>query len=235
MQSARNDPQPAPAPKDSCIIPRDPDFELYDNVGRDADQIQAARYNLATRGDLKRWAQRDAQPFRAAYPLPDQPWPAPDLTPYLDALAAARTPAEIDAVTDHVLDAAEPALRALSDYLVAAARWKQENRDAAKGSPSHLLMTAASRALSALALADEAGLNRLRAAYDPAPPPQRRPTPRVELPRACRPLLPPQAPGLAVSSSPSVVPVCALTHCTPDHPDATAVAALPAGRKEHTL
>ncbi|MET9869955.1 hypothetical protein ABZZ16_28075 [Streptomyces sp. NPDC006386] len=32
-------------------------------------------------------------------------------------------------------------------------------------------MTAASRALSVLALADEAGLNRLRAAYDPAPAP----------------------------------------------------------------
>ncbi|MFF8732019.1 hypothetical protein ACF073_36935 [Streptomyces sp. NPDC015171] len=32
-------------------------------------------------------------------------------------------------------------------------------------------MTAASRALSVLALADEAGLSRLRAAYDPAPTP----------------------------------------------------------------
>ncbi|MGW4550281.1 hypothetical protein ACWEN4_28650 [Streptomyces violaceorubidus] len=74
-------------------------------------------------------------------------------------------------VTDHVLDAAEPTLRALSDYLVAAARWKRENRDAAKGSPSHLLMTAASRALSVLALADEAGMNRLRATYDPTPTP----------------------------------------------------------------
>ncbi|MEU3684290.1 hypothetical protein ACN6K5_006515 [Streptomyces violaceoruber] len=171
VQSTRNDPQPAPAPKDSCIIPRDPDFELYDNVGRDADQIQAARYNLATDNDLKRWARRDARAFRDAHPLPDQPWAAPHLGPYLDALTAAQTPAEIDAVTDHVLDAAEPALRALSTYLVAAARWKQENRDAATGSPSHLLMTAASRALSALALADEAGLNRLRAAYDPAPAP----------------------------------------------------------------
>ncbi|MFF8779515.1 hypothetical protein ACF07W_19810 [Streptomyces sp. NPDC015140] len=148
---------------------RDPDFELYDNVGRDADQIHAARHNLATRGDLKRWARRDAESFLAAHPLPDQPWPAPDLTPYLDALSAAQAPAEVDAVTDHVLDAAEPALRALSDYLVAAARWEQENRGAAKGSPSNLLMTAASRALSVLALADEAGLNRLRAAYDPAP------------------------------------------------------------------
>ncbi|MFF8925823.1 hypothetical protein ACF1AO_01000 [Streptomyces longwoodensis] len=157
--------------KDFRISPRDPDFDLYDNVGRDADQIHAARYNLATRGDLKRWARRDAQPFLDAHPLPDQPWPAPDLTPYLDALAAAQTPAEIEAVTEHVLDAAEPALRAVSDYLVAAARWRRENRGAAKGSPSNLLMTAASRALSVLALADEAGLSRLRAAYDPAPTP----------------------------------------------------------------
>ncbi|MFD4786507.1 hypothetical protein ACFWN1_05390 [Streptomyces sp. NPDC058459] len=148
---------------------RDPDFELYDNVGRDADQIHAARYNLAIHRDLKRWARRDAEPFLAAHPLPDQPWPAPDLTPYLDALPAAQTPTEIDTVTDHVLDAAEPALRALSDYLVAAARWKQENRGAAKGSPSNLLMTAASRTLSVTALADEASLNRLRATYDPAP------------------------------------------------------------------
>lgn len=190
VQSARNDLQPAPAPKDSCIIPRDPDFDLYDNVGRDADQIQAAQYNLATRGDLTvGTTRRTALPRRA--PLPDQPWPAPVLTPYLDGIAAARTPAEIDAVTDHVLDAAEPALRALSDYPVAAARWKQENRDAAKRSPSHLLMTAASRALSALALADEAGLNRLRAAYDPAP----APTASADASRGATASLPPAPPS----------------------------------------
>ncbi|WP_433453721.1 hypothetical protein ACQPXS_36245 [Streptomyces sp. CA-142005] len=59
----------------------------------------------------------------------------------------------------------------MSDYLVDAARWQRENRGAAQGSPSNLLMTAASRALSVLALADEAGLSRLRAAYDPAPTP----------------------------------------------------------------
>ncbi|MDT0438720.1 MULTISPECIES: hypothetical protein [Streptomyces] len=156
------------SPKDACIIPRHPDFDLYDNVGRDADQIRSAQYHLATRGDLKRWARRDAQTFRAAHPLPDQPWPTPDLTPYLDALTTAQTPAETEAVTDHFLDAVEPALRAVSDYLVAAARWRRENHGAAKGSPSNLLMTAASRALSVLALADEAGLSRLRAAYDPA-------------------------------------------------------------------
>ncbi len=75
------------------------------------------------------------------------------------ARGAGRVPAHADA----------PALRDLSDFRVDAGRWKQENRDAAKGSPSTLLMTAASRALSALALADEAGLKRLRAEYAPAP------------------------------------------------------------------
>ncbi|MFG2430312.1 hypothetical protein [Streptomyces sp. NPDC048590] len=158
-------------PRRTRITPRDPDFDLYDNVGRDADQIHAARHCVATPSDLKRWARRDAQPFLAAHPLPDQPWPGLDSTPYLDALASAQTPAEIDAVTDHVLDAAEPALQALSDYLVAAARWNRESRDAAKESISNLLMTAASRAVSVLALADEAGMQRLRATYDPAPTP----------------------------------------------------------------
>ncbi|XVV38392.1 hypothetical protein ACQPXT_34635 [Streptomyces sp. CA-100214] len=164
--------------KDYLIPSRDPDFDLYDNAGRDADQIHAARYNLATRGDLKRWARRDAARFRTAHPLPDPSWQAPDLTPYLDALAAAQTPAEMDAVTDHVLDAAEPALRALSDYLVAAARWKQENRNAAKGSPSYLLMTAAS-----------GGLPQARRPLPRRPAPRRagssptRPTPGVPLTR----------------------------------------------------
>lgn len=96
-------------------------------------------------------------------------------------------------------------------------------------------MTAASRALSALALADEAGLKRLRAEYDPAPAPTAPADASRGATASLPPAPPPPAPGLAVSSSPSAVPVRALTHCTPDHPDATAVAALPAGRKEHTL
>ncbi|MBU5946465.1 hypothetical protein ACH4FA_02135 [Streptomyces sp. NPDC017966] len=83
----------------------------------------------------------------------------------------------------------------MSDYLVAAARWRRENRDAAKGSPSNLLMTAASRALSVLAIADEAGLSRLRAAYDPAPTPA---TPASTHPGAAAGLPPaPPPPGTA--------------------------------------
>ncbi|MEU9189223.1 hypothetical protein AB0D14_32705 [Streptomyces sp. NPDC048484] len=148
-----------------------PDFELYDNVGRDADQIAAARYSVATKGDLLRWARRDSEPFVTAHPLPDEPLPSPDLAPYLGALHAAETPAEASAVTQRLLDAAEPVLRAVSEYLVAAARWRDQHRGAEKGSPPKLLMEAASRSLSVLAIADEADLTILRAEYDPAPAP----------------------------------------------------------------
>ncbi|MGW0312656.1 hypothetical protein [Streptomyces flavidovirens] len=148
-----------------------PDFELYDNVGRDADQIAAARYGIATRGDLLQWAKRDAKPFLAEHPLPDTSLPSPDLAPYLAALTAAQAPAEVSAVTQHLLDAAEPVLRAVSDYLFAAAQWRGQHRGAAKGPPPKLLMEAASRSLFVAAIADEADLATLRAAYDPAPPP----------------------------------------------------------------
>ncbi|MGW6454387.1 hypothetical protein ACWF94_00410 [Streptomyces sp. NPDC055078] len=148
-----------------------PDSELYDNVGRDAEQIAAARYGIATRDDLFRWASRDAEPFLAGHPLPDEPLPSPDLAPYQTALSAAETPAEASTVTQHFLNAAEPVLRAVSDYLLTAARWHGQNRGAAKGSPPKLLMEAAGRSLSVLAIADEADRTILRAEYDPAPPP----------------------------------------------------------------
>ncbi|MCP3821398.1 hypothetical protein NLX86_25870 [Streptomyces sp. A3M-1-3] len=150
---------------------QNPDFELYDSVGRDADQIAAACYGIATRDDLLRWARRDARTFLADHPLPDKPLPSPDLAPYLAALAAAETPAEVSAVTQHLLDAAEPAHRAVSDFLLAAAQRQGQNRGAAKGSPPKLPMEAASRSLSVLAIADEADLTTLRAEYDPAPTP----------------------------------------------------------------
>ncbi|MET9507686.1 hypothetical protein ABZX62_04255 [Streptomyces flavidovirens] len=167
-----------------------PDFELYDNVGRDADQIAAARYGIATRGDLLRWAKRDAKPFLAEHPLPDTSLPSPDLAPYLAALAAAETPAEVSAVTQHLLDAAEPVLRAVSDYLLAAAQWRGQHRGAAKGSPPKLLMEAASRSLSVAAIADEADLRTLRAAYDPAPTPNLPPTGQTAVSTALPPAPP---------------------------------------------
>ncbi|GAA1160005.1 hypothetical protein GCM10009654_15250 [Streptomyces hebeiensis] len=146
-----------------------PDFELYDNVGRDAEQIAAARSGMATQGDLLRWAKRDAEPFLTQHPLPRQPLPVPDTAPYLAALAAAETPAEVSAVTQHLLDAAEPALRAVSDFLYAAAQWGSRARRAPKGSPPRMLLEAASRSLSVVPIADQADLACLRAVYDPAP------------------------------------------------------------------
>ncbi|MFE9416992.1 hypothetical protein ACFYMX_15260 [Streptomyces griseofuscus] len=160
---------------------------MYDNVDRDADQIAAARYGIATRSDLLRWAKRDAKPFLAEHPLPDQPLPAPDTAPYLAALAAAKTPADVSAVTQHLLDAAHPALTAVSEVLAALARWGGRNRSAEPGSPPKMLMSAASQVLAPLDLADLADLTGLRAEYDPAPhspapPPQDRTAPSPPAP-----------------------------------------------------
>ncbi|MFD5583275.1 hypothetical protein [Streptomyces sp. NPDC057413] len=162
---------------------------MYDNVGRDGDQIAAARYGIATDRDLLRWARRDAEPFVAEHPLPEQPLPAPDLGPYLDALAAAETPAQASAVTQRLLDAAAPVLEAVSEYLVAAARWRGQNRGAELGSPPKMLMKAASDSLSALALGHQADLAILRAEYDPTP---SLPSPS---PGRIGPGLPPAPPG----------------------------------------
>ncbi|MEV7955281.1 hypothetical protein [Streptomyces sp. NPDC088141] len=158
-----------------------PDFELYDNVGRTSEQIAAAHFGIATRDDLLRWARRDAEGFLAEHPLPAEPLPVPDAAPYLAALAAAETPAEVSAVTQHLLDAAQPALSAVSDLLVAIARWGDRHRFAEQGASPKLLLEAASRSLSVLALIDEADLAVLRAEYDPAP---TRNHPASGLPRA---------------------------------------------------
>ncbi|MFF5537839.1 hypothetical protein ACFY71_36160 [Streptomyces cinerochromogenes] len=59
----------------------------------------------------------------------------------------------------------------MSEYLVAAARWRGQNHGAELGSPPKMLMKAASHSLSALALGHQADLAILRAEYDPAPAP----------------------------------------------------------------
>lgn len=49
---------------------------MHDNAGRDADQIHAARYDVASRNDLKRWARRDDGYSRAGVrPSPLAPLP----------------------------------------------------------------------------------------------------------------------------------------------------------------
>ncbi|WP_405889823.1 hypothetical protein OG427_07185 [Streptomyces sp. NBC_00133] len=106
-----------------------PDFELYDNVGRSADPIHAYNTLTATTDDLYRWARRDAKTFLAQQPLPGTPLPTPSARPYLAALNNARTPAEASAVTNALLDATEPVLEAIGTYLAAAAKWQDPVQD----------------------------------------------------------------------------------------------------------
>ncbi|MFF0448031.1 hypothetical protein ACFYT4_16750 [Streptomyces sp. NPDC004609] len=146
-----------------------PDFELYDNTGRTGEQTTAAHVGRATDDDLLRWAGRDAEPHLARHPLPSGLLAAPDLTPYLTALTAAGTPAEAHAVTATFLTTVEPVLRAVSDYLLAAARWRGQLHGTPKGSPPRLLRDASGLSLAALVTADAAGLDALRAFYEPPP------------------------------------------------------------------
>ncbi|WP_256088572.1 MULTISPECIES: hypothetical protein [unclassified Streptomyces] len=60
----------------------------------------------------------------------------------------------------------------MSDLLVSIARWGDRHRGAELGNPPKMLLEAASRSLSVLALADEADLAVLRDEYDPAPAPR---------------------------------------------------------------
>ncbi|MEU6148055.1 hypothetical protein ABZ848_47940 [Streptomyces sp. NPDC047081] len=158
-----------------------PDFELYDNVGRTAEQIRAYHTRSATKQDLHRWAERDVEDFRTQHPLAPEPFPAPDLSPYRTALDAAETPAEFSTVLNALLDAVEPFLSEVIDHLAATAQWKGRNRGAEPGSPPWLLRGAASSIASGLAMASEADLNILRTHYDPpldlAALPKRTPTP----------------------------------------------------------
>lgn len=144
---------------------------MYDNVGRTADQIHAHHTRSATRDDLYRWADRDAEAFRTRHTLPPEPFPAPDLSPYTTALNAAETPAEFSTALNALLDAVTPFLNEVIEHLAATATWKGQNRGAEPESPPWLLRGAASSIASALAMATEADLKILRAHYDPPPDP----------------------------------------------------------------
>lgn len=152
------------------LPPPHPDFKLYDDADRTPEQIAAAYVGMATRDDLRRWARRDSEEFLAQH-MPGDPPPVLDPGPYVAALAAARTPAEVSAVTQHLLDAVFPTVREVSHLLVDIARWGNRHRSAAPDSPPKMLMAAASRCLDALALADQADIRGLREEYDPAPKP----------------------------------------------------------------
>ncbi|MCF3178713.1 hypothetical protein IPZ70_01935 [Streptomyces polychromogenes] len=171
----------APNPKASAL---NPGFELYDNTGRDAEQIHSHATGSATTADLDRWARRDAAGLLARHRFPEPPLDAPDLRPYLKALDEAATPVEAAVITSAVLNASEAFVGALSDYLLAAGHRYQHNERSSAGSPRTAAWRAASGLLASLGEAARAVEITLRQEYDtparpgshpgqqpPAPPP----------------------------------------------------------------
>ncbi|MFF5438849.1 hypothetical protein [Streptomyces achromogenes] len=114
--------------------------------------------------DLYRRARRDAEPFLAGHPLPDQPVALPDLTPYLQALPDARTPVEVSAVTHQLVAATAPVLDHIASHFVTLALWAgTEHRHTPQS--VRLLREAALRIRTALVKVAEADLENLRAHY----------------------------------------------------------------------
>ncbi|MFE6457771.1 hypothetical protein ACFVP0_09960 [Streptomyces cinereoruber] len=166
-----------PGTTDQETILQHPDFELYDNVGLTSEQVAATHFGASTEQDLLRWARRDAETFLAEHPLPAEP--VLDLDAYTVALAAATTPAELSAVTQHLLDAVRPALAGVSQLFDDIARRDDRYRRAKPGTPPDLLKKAASHIWSSLYRAYEADLLALRAEYDPPPAPSPKDAPRL--------------------------------------------------------
>ncbi|MBP5935417.1 hypothetical protein F3K43_04875 [Streptomyces sp. LBUM 1476] len=172
---------------------RHPDFDLNDNTGRTSNQVNAHRTGSATSDDLRRWARRDADRFRADHPL-TEPFPTPDLDPYRAALAEAGSPAEFSYVLDTLLEAVTPAVHEIVNHLEEHFyRWKKHNGGGELDSPARLIRDAASRLLFGLTLADDAHLQALRAHYDPLS----SPVPSADTPATPKPPAPPPAPGTA--------------------------------------
>lgn len=120
----------------------------------------------ATPDALHRWARRDAEPFLAAHPLPDEPLPLPDLNPYLTVLAEAETPAEVSAVTQQLFGATAPLLDHIAGHFVALALWAGHGH---RHTPeaANLLRDAGRSIRSALMQVAWADWENLRAHYAP--------------------------------------------------------------------
>ncbi|MEU3529090.1 hypothetical protein AB0E62_35425 [Streptomyces sp. NPDC038707] len=117
-------------------------------------------------GDLYRRARRDAEPFLAGHPLPGQPVALPDLTPYLQALPDARTPAEVSVLTHQLVAATAPVLDHIAGHFVTLALWAgTEHRHTPQS--VRLLRQAAQTIRTALVKVAQADLENLRAHYTP--------------------------------------------------------------------
>ncbi|MFE0772191.1 hypothetical protein [Streptomyces sp. NPDC058861] len=113
---------------------------------------------------LRQYARRDAEPFLAAHLLPQNPLPLPDLTPFLTALSAAETPAEVSAINRHLAGATAPLLDHIAGHIVGVALWaSQEHQHTPRA--RRLLREAARDIRTSLVKVAEADLENLRAQY----------------------------------------------------------------------
>ncbi|MFJ7164070.1 hypothetical protein ACIQUV_01020 [Streptomyces globosus] len=130
---------------------------------------------------LRGYARRDAAAFLAEHPLPQEPLPLPVLTPFLSALGAAETPAEVSAVTHHLAGITAPVLDHIARHIVGVALWRgQDHRHTPQA--QRLLREAAQSIRTAMEKVAEAELENLRAEYAPVPAPPsaaRKPTPSL--------------------------------------------------------
>lgn len=127
---------------------------------------------------MLRWARRDAARFLADHPLPQDPLPLPDLTPFLTALSAAETPAEVSAITHHLAGATAPLLDHIAGHIIGVALWAgQEHQHTPRA--RRLLREAARDIRTALVKVAEADLENLRAEYDSPPAPSPKDAPRL--------------------------------------------------------
>ncbi|MET8623722.1 hypothetical protein ABZW30_08195 [Kitasatospora sp. NPDC004669] len=104
-----------------------PDFELYDNVGRTTEQIQAHRWGHETDYDLLRWGLQDALRHAGRREAPPDSGAA--ITTWSDLLSGATTVLEAAAVLDHVNDGVDGALPHLHQFLEQAAEHFHQRGD----------------------------------------------------------------------------------------------------------
>ncbi|MCL2729702.1 MAG: hypothetical protein FWE15_06715 [Actinomycetia bacterium] len=103
-----------------------PDFELYDNVGRTTKQIQAHHTGSPTTDDLQRWGTAAARPLVDEAGLPPA---GQGITGWTDLLGRATTGSQFHGIASAVLEHDDSAIARLHQFLEAAANWYAERGD----------------------------------------------------------------------------------------------------------
>lgn len=98
-----------------------PDFEVYDNIGRTSEQIHGFNTSEPTWDDMLRWTEDAAEKFAGTVDLPDT---GLTIAGWADALGRAQKLSDFFAISNAVLgDHPDAALTALGEFLDVAATW----------------------------------------------------------------------------------------------------------------